>query len=154
MLNLLAIARQKGSDDRLQAQMLVSIGIVHSTSALRICFVGDTPAKIGVLTLRSSRNLDILSVLFSLFTQHFSSPQAVLSRSPFKSSERCVALTVFLLCLLRVVWKIRLGYVFNASFHCRIFLVHYENSFSLDITTVILSLVFTTCFHPAIFYGV
>jgi len=51
--------------------MLVSIGIVHSTSALRICFVGDTPAKIGVPTLRSSRSLDILSVLFSLFTQWF-----------------------------------------------------------------------------------
>jgi len=63
--------------------MLVSIGIVHSTSALRICFVGDTPAKIGVSTLRSSRSLDILSVLFSLFTQRFqvlkSSCQEVLS---------------------------------------------------------------------------
>jgi len=52
--------------------MLVSIGIVHSTtSASRICFVGDTPAKIGVFTLRSSRSLDILSVLFSLFGQRF-----------------------------------------------------------------------------------
>ena len=51
--------------------MLVSIGIVYSTSASRICFVGDTPAKIGVPTLRSSRSSDILSVLFSLFTQRF-----------------------------------------------------------------------------------
>ena len=45
--------------------------------------MGDTPAKIGVLTLRSSRRLDILSVLFSLLTQRFqvlkSFPQGVLS---------------------------------------------------------------------------
>jgi len=51
--------------------MLVSIGIVRSMSASRICFVGDAPAKIGVPTLRSSRSSDILSVLFSLFTQSF-----------------------------------------------------------------------------------
>ena len=33
--------------------------------------MGDQPAKIGVPTLRSSRSPDILSVLFSLFTQRF-----------------------------------------------------------------------------------
>jgi len=64
--------------------MLASIGIVRSTSALCICFVGDTPAKIGVPTLRSSRSSDILSVLFSVLTQRFqvlkSFCQEVLSR--------------------------------------------------------------------------
>jgi len=39
MLDLLAMARQKGSDDRLRAQMLASIGIVCSTSDSGICFV-------------------------------------------------------------------------------------------------------------------
>jgi len=40
-------------------------------SALCICFVDDTPAKIGVSTLRSSQSLDTLSVLFSLLTRQF-----------------------------------------------------------------------------------
>jgi len=52
------------------------------------------------------------------------------------------------------VQEIRLGYVYNTSFHCHMFHVQYENSFSLDITTVILSWVITTSFHPEIFYGV
>jgi len=65
------MARQKGSNDRLRAQVLVSIGIVRSTSASRICFVGDTPAKMGAPTLRSFRSPDVLSMLFSLFVQRF-----------------------------------------------------------------------------------
>ena len=134
--------------------MLVSIGIVHSTSALRICFVGDTPAKNrSTHTPKFSKFGYFIRVVFVVYST-ISSPQVVLSRSPFKSGERYISLTVFLLCLLHLLWKIRLGYVCNTSFHCRIFRIHYENSFSLDITTVILSRVFTTCFHPVILYGV
>jgi len=134
--------------------MLVSIGIVYSTSASRICFVGDTPAKIGVLTLRSSRRLDILSVLFSLFTQRFqvlkSFPQGVLSS---EARETCCS-DCFPSCLLHFVRETRLGHAHNASFHCHIFHAQCENSFSLDIATVMLSRVITASFHPEIFYGV
>jgi len=134
--------------------MIVSIGIVYSTSALRICFVGDTPAKIGVLTLRSSRRLDILSVLFSLLTQRFqvlkSFPQGILSS---EVRERYCG-DCFPSCLLHFVREIRLGYAHNTSFHCHIFHVQCENSFSLDITTVILSRVITTSFHPEMFYRI
>jgi len=84
--------------------MLVSIGIVRSTSASGICLVGDTPAKIGVPTLRSSRSSGIISVLFSFVNAMISSPQVVLSRSPFKSSERCSALAVFL-CICHTLCK-------------------------------------------------
>jgi len=152
MLDLVASARYKGSDDMLRAQMLVSIGVVRSTSAPGICFVGDTPAKIGVLTLRSSRSSDILSVLFSRDNAMISSSKVVLSRSPFKSSERHSELTVFLLCLLHFVQKLRLRYVCNTTFHRQIFRMLYEISFSLDITTVTLLRLFTSCSHPAIFY--
>jgi len=134
--------------------MLVSIGIVHSTSALRICFVGDTPAKNrSTHTPKFSKFGYFIPVVFVVYST-ISSPQVVLSRSPFKSSERHIALAVFLLCLLHFVWKIRPEYVYNTSFHCQIFRIHYENSFSLDITAVILSRVFTTCFHPVIFHRV
>jgi len=134
--------------------MLVSIGIVHSTSALRICFVGDAPAKNrSTHTPKFSKFGYFIRVVFVVYAT-ISSPQVVLSRSPFKSSERHIALTIFLLCLLHFVWKTLLGHACNTSFHCRIFRMHYENSFSLDIATVILSRVFTTCFHPVIFHGV
>jgi len=53
MLNLRAFAREKGSGDRLQVQTLASIAIVCLTSASGICFVGDAPATMGELTLRS-----------------------------------------------------------------------------------------------------
>jgi len=154
MLDLLAMARQKGSDDRLRAQTLVSIGIVHSTSALRICFVGDTPAKNrSTHTPKFSKFGYFIRVVFVVYST-ISSPQVVPSRSPFKSGERYIALTVFLLCSLHFVWKMRLGYLFNTLFHCHMFCIHYENSFLLDITTVMLSRVFTACFHPVTFQGV
>ena len=134
--------------------MLASIGIVDSTSALCICFVGDTPAKNGsAYTPKFSKFGHFIRVVFVVHAT-FSSPQVVLSRSPFKSSERCVALTVFLLCLLHFVWKMRLGHACNTSFHCRTFRTHCQNCFLLDITTVTLSQVFTTCFHPVTFCGV
>jgi len=79
--------------------MLVSIGIVYSTSASRICFVGDTPAKIGVLTLRSSWRLDILSVLFLLLTRWFqvlkSFPQDVLSSKARDMLRRLFSFCVY-----------------------------------------------------------
>jgi len=134
--------------------MLVSIGIVYSTSASRICFVGDAPAKTGALTLRSSRRLDILSVLFSLLARRFqvlkSFPQGVLSSEV--REMHCG--DCFPLCLLHFVREMRLGCVHNASFHCHIFHAHCENSFSLDVTTVTLSRVITISFHPETFYGV
>jgi len=134
--------------------MLVSIGIVYSTSASRICFVGDTPAKIGALTLRSSRRLDILSVLFLLLTRRFqvlkSFPQGILS----SELREIHCGDCFPLCLLHFVRETRLGCAHNTSFHCHIFHVQCENSFSLDVTTVTLSRVITTGFHPEIFYGV
>jgi len=128
--------------------------MVRSTSASGICFVGDTPAKIGALTHQSYWSSDKLSVLILFVNAAISSPQVVLSRSPLKTSERCISFTVFLLCLLHFVWEIRLGYVHNTLSHCRIFCTHYENSFLLDTTTEKLSRVFTTCFHPVTFYGV
>jgi len=85
--------------------MLASIGIVRSTSASGIYFVGDVPAKTGVPTLQSSKSSDILSVLFSFVNTTISSPQVVPSRSPFKSSERHSALVVFSLCLLQLCEK-------------------------------------------------
>jgi len=83
-----------------------------------------------------------------------SSPQVVPSRRPFKQSERHVAATVFLLCSLHFVREMRLGCACNTSFHCQIFRVQFENSFSLDTTTVMLSRVITASFHPETFYGV
>jgi len=134
--------------------MLASIGIVYSTSASRICFVGDTPAKIGAPTLRSSRRLDILSVLFSLLTQRFqvlkSFPQGVLSSEVREMHYG----DCFPSCLLHFVREIRLGYACDTSFHCHIFHAQYENSFSLDITMMILSRVITTSFHPETFYRI
>jgi len=128
--------------------MLVSIGIIYSTSASRICFAGDAPAKIGVPTLRSSRRLDILSVLFSLLTQRFqvlkSFPQGILSS---EVRERYYD-DCFPSCLLHSVREKRLGYACDTSFHCHIFHTQYENSFSLDTTTVIFSRVITASFHP------
>jgi len=133
--------------------MFVSIGIVYSTSASRICFVGDAPAKIAVLTLRSSRRLDILSVLFSLLAQRFqdlmSFPQGVLSS---EVRETCCG-DCFPSCLLHFVREMRLGYACNTSFHCHIFHAQCENSFSLDATTVTLSRVITASFHPDVNRG-
>jgi len=57
--------------------------------------VGDTPAKIGAPTLLSSRSYGYFTRVVVVADATIPSPQVVLSRSPFKLSERYIALTVF-----------------------------------------------------------
>jgi len=148
------MVRWKGSDDRLRAEMLASIGIVYSTSASRICFVGDAPAKTGALTLRSSRRLDVLSVLFSLLARRFQVLKSFLQGVLSSEVRETHCGDCFPSCLLHFVREKRLGHVCDTSFHCQTFRGQFENSFSLDATTVMLSRVVTASFHPETFCGV
>jgi len=88
--------------------MLVSIGIVRSTSASGICFVGDTPAIIGVLTLQSSRSSDMLSVLISSVNTMISSSPSCNFKKSFQVEwevKRIGCFCVFItLCAKNMAW--------------------------------------------------
>ena len=147
--------------------MIVSISIVHSMSASGIYFVGDTPAKIGVPTLRSSWSSDILSVLFSFVNAAISSPQVVLSRSNFKLSERHSAFAVFSYCVYYtlcekygsdtyVIQRAIAGcfaYITKTVSHWILPRWHFHE-FSLLVFIQWYFTVLTTGFHSASFFGI
>jgi len=92
--------------------LLQILKLVFQASASRCA--GHARPGYRLSAVHAAPNRHFIRVVFVVYAT-ISSPQVVLSRSPFKSSERYIALTVFLLCSLHFcvenAARIRIQYI-------------------------------------------